>query len=245
MEAQKVGPYAPPENVGRVLAKVRQSGVRTLDTDFLSQLGIHVAMAPRTIRALEFLGFTDKAGVPAPLLQQYYAAATEDDAKALLANAIKSSYEIVWRAASPEAESREKIEQAFRLMEPAGQRNRMVTLFLGLCRLAGISVKDPPSSRPGGTNQSRPPRTQQTKPSKNGTETIAPVVIEPPLPSKNGVGNEVLFHPSIDAYLRAIRVLTEGDGWDQETRDRVVRGFETQLDLFLPVKKEASGARNA
>lgn len=234
---QKAGPYAPPENIGRILSKVRQSGVRKLDTEFLSQLGIHVAMAPRSIRTLEFLGFTDKDGNPEPLLQQYYAAGSDEDAQALLANSIKSSYAIIFRAANPEVEGREKVEQAFRLMEPAGQRTRMVTLFLGLCKLAGMEIKDPPSGRAA---RSVTPRSPKPKTDKNKTTDPTPPSPSPVPISVSHRHDQVLFHPSIDAFLRSIRGLIESDSWNAEARERVLKGFETQLDLFLPVKSDSS-----
>jgi len=43
-------------------------------------------------------------------------------------------------------------------MKPQGQWERMVTLFLGLCRAAGMDVKDAPPQRPGRLDSPREPR---------------------------------------------------------------------------------------
>jgi hypothetical protein len=62
------------------------------------------------------------------------------------------------------------------------------------------------------------------------TGQTPPVV--PPTPPRQG---DVLFHPSIDAFLRAARTITEGDRWTQTARDGFIAAFTNQLDLFLPV----------
>ena len=54
METQdSFAPYAPVENVLRVLNKARAGALRgVIDTNYLIQLGINDSMAPRAIRAL-------------------------------------------------------------------------------------------------------------------------------------------------------------------------------------------------
>jgi hypothetical protein len=144
-------PYAAPENVVRVLDRVHKNGLRgKLDPAFLGQLGITENLVPRTLRALEFLGFTkeDEEGAATPLLEQYVVSG-EEDGKALLAEALRKSYESIFRAVDPERDSRDKINTAFKVMRPQSQWNRMVTFFLGMCRAAGMNVLEPPKERPG------------------------------------------------------------------------------------------------
>jgi len=146
-----LAPYAPPENVIRVLERVHKNGLRgKVDADFLGQLGIGAGMTNRTIRALEFLGLTqvEDEGAPTPLLEQYIVSG-EAEAEALIGEAIRKSYEIIFRAVDPAVDDRNRIHTAFKLMKPQGQWVRMVTLFLGLCQAAGMAVKEPPSNRPG------------------------------------------------------------------------------------------------
>ncbi len=153
-------PYAPPENVLRVLDRVHRSGLRgKIDVDFLGQLGIGDGMVTRTLRALEFLGFTQAGdeGAPTPLLEQYIVSG-ESDAQALLAEAIRKSYDAIFRAVDPISDDRAKVQTAFKVMKPQGQWARMTTLFLGLCQAAGIPVKDAPFSRPGKDQATQPNR---------------------------------------------------------------------------------------
>jgi len=190
------GPYAPPENVTRILSRVRQSGIRKLDTAYLGQLGMNEAMAPRSLRALQFLGFIDKTGAPLQTLADYYAATSDEAACELFAAAIRSSYEVIFRAVNPASDGREKIEQAFRVMAPPGQRNRMVTLFLGLCRQAGLPVLEPPSDRPATKVVNRISR---SKPVEKGVPISEPraantSIHEPvrPQPSSNNLLEKLL-----------------------------------------------------
>ncbi len=99
---------------------------------------------------MEFLGFTnpEDEGVPTPLLEQYVVSG-EDDARALLQEAVRTAYSRIFPAANPETDSREKIHTAFKIMRPQSQWKRMVTFFLILSKAAGIDVKEPPKDRPG------------------------------------------------------------------------------------------------
>jgi len=165
-DAASFAPYASPENVLRVLDRVHKNGLRgKVDADFLGQLGIGDGMVNRTIRALEFLGFTkpDEEGEPTSLLEQYIVS-SDEDAQALLREAVASSYDLIFRAVHPETADRTAIHTAFKPMKPQGQWTRMVTLFLGLCKAAGMTVKDPPNNRPGKTEGSRVLRRDPSKP---------------------------------------------------------------------------------
>src|ERR1700722_15507793 len=115
-------PYAPPENVLRVLERVHKNGLRgKVDADFLGQLGIGESMTARTIRALEFLGFTraEDEGASTSLLEQYIVS-SDVDAQALLAEAIRKSYEIIFRAVNPGEGDGAHSDAAYKLMEPQG-----------------------------------------------------------------------------------------------------------------------------
>jgi len=179
MTQENFAPYAAPENVLRVLEKVHKNGLRgKVDADFMTQLGINEGMIGRTQRALEFLGFTDPAdeGAQTPLLSQYIVSG-EEDAKALLQEAIRKSYEMVFRAVNPAHDDRAKIFTAFKTMKPQGQWDRMVTLFLGLCRAAGMPVLEPPLNRPGKveTSAERTARKAQKKQKAKSPITTPPV----------------------------------------------------------------------
>jgi len=153
----KAAPYAAPENVMRVLQKVRQTGLRgAVDTDYLRQLGINEGMISRTFGALQFLGFLDADGTPTTLLERFKVA-DDSEWQAILEEAIRSSYAEIFRAVDPSSDTRSRVLTAFKPMQPNKQWGRMTTLFLGLCEASGISVKEPPRNRPG---KGSPPATR-------------------------------------------------------------------------------------
>lgn len=174
-------PYAAPENIVRVLNRVRKGGVRRVDSDFLTQIGIGEGMVARTLRTLLFLGFTNEDGSLTQLFEDYVVA-SDAEAQAVLLGAIRRAYDVIFRAVDPATDDRSKIHTAFRTAQPSGQWGRMVTLFLGLCQAAGIAVKEPPSNRPGkdapkdkpkGTGARRPVTPARVQPSTSMNEAFA------------------------------------------------------------------------
>jgi hypothetical protein len=65
---------------------------------------------------------------------------------------VRTAYEADFERVKPDEDSQATIIQAFQMYEPRSQINRMVMLFLGLCRESGIPVLDAPRER-----QMRPP----------------------------------------------------------------------------------------
>jgi hypothetical protein len=180
--ADNQAPYASPENVERVLDRVQKSGLKgKIDTDFLTQLGINDTMIPRTLRALEFLGLIENDGTATATLNQFIVS-DEEGGKAVLREALQTAYAMIFRAANPESDDRPKIFNAFRMMKPQGQWDRMTTLFLGMCRYAGIQVKEPPPNRAAkGEKRERKPQTSR-KDGKTGTAHTPPPLALPPPP---------------------------------------------------------------
>jgi hypothetical protein len=60
-------------------------------------------------------------------------------------------------------------------MKPQSQWDRMTTLFLGLCRLAGMNVKEPPNERPGKDGPKTPRKRAATTARVVGPVTVTPV----------------------------------------------------------------------
>jgi hypothetical protein len=155
----KLAPYAPPENVLRVFERIRKAGLPPkINSDYLRQLGVTEAIIPRASRALEFLGLT-RDGIPSDIAERI-AVVPEAEWPAEFQGVLRTAYDEVFRVIDPETATRKAVDDAFRPMKPSGQRNRMVTLFLGLCQAAGFAVKEPPYQRPG---QGQPKREKVVK----------------------------------------------------------------------------------
>jgi hypothetical protein len=232
MDAQEnFAPYAPTENVLRVLGKVRSSGLRgAVNSEFLIQLGINDSMAPRTIRALEFLGFVAVDGSATPKLEQYVVAG-DGEAQALLLQAVVDSYAMIFRAVDPVQDPRAKVFNAFRTMKPQGQWDRMTTLFLGLCRAAGMDVKDAPPNRAARSEGSRD-RPQRTVQSRGRRPDPRPQVGEANVQphSPNGATRQPL-DPALQSFVEKVR--------DLETLADLEEWYGAFRTVFQYVKKLA------
>jgi hypothetical protein len=159
--------------------------------------------------------------------------ASSDEYQPMLAQLIKAAYEPIFVSHDPATATDIDLNNAFKLYDPAGQRTNMIGLFLALCREAGIAPDVPTRGRPAGITRKPKDGLPQPKTSPK-VPLVEPVAAIQPTTAK-----EVLFHPAVDAFLREARKLTEGEGWNKAARDRVVQGFTTQLDLFLPTKDSA------
>lgn len=159
LAARPTGPYAPVKNVLDVVHRLRDRGVPIpLTVESIQNIGIPTGNAPRTLQAIKLLGLVDAKGQlaePAERIRR----ATTDEYPGLLAEIIRAAYVPVFQVVDPAEDGEVKIADAFRQYDPAGQRERMVTLFLGLCEEAGIVQKaERQSQRPASPRRERPPR---------------------------------------------------------------------------------------
>ena len=147
------GPYAPVRNVLDVVHRLRDRGVpNPLTAESLTSIGVPDGNAPRTLQALKFLNIVDsKGGItePAERLRR----ASTDEYPTLLAEMIRAAYVPVFQLVDPAQDDEIKVADAFRQYDPAGQRDKMVTLFMGLCEEAHLV--QPSEKRPARTT---PPR---------------------------------------------------------------------------------------
>jgi hypothetical protein len=149
-------PYAPAANVVAVLERVRRVNLPdVVDTDLLRIAGVSEGAMTRVVYALRFLRLTEANGRPSDRLRAI-ARAPEEDWRDLLAGVIREAYASDFARLDPGQDTQPRIVSAFKRYEPRSQTERMVMLFLGLCRAAGIPVLDAPrerqmQARPGGS----------------------------------------------------------------------------------------------
>jgi hypothetical protein len=147
--------------------------------------------------------------------------AKEPDMQELMAAWIRSAYSEVLAFVDPN-DPETAIRDAFRPYNPVGQQPRMVSLFLGLCRAAGLcSTTATPESRP--RSSARKATTTSPKPSRqkqSGADQPAPSLLDRvPAPIAGLLG----------ALPQA------GQGWTQAERDKFATTFGTVLDFCYPV----------
>jgi len=203
----KTAPYAAPENVLRVLQRVRQTGLKgRIDSDYLRQLGINEGMISRTLGTLEHLGFIAEDGSPTTLLDRFKVTG-EDEWQAVLQEAIRASYATIFRAVDPASDDRNKVLTAFKPMQPNGQWVRMTTLFLGLCEASGIPVKEPPRNRPG---KGAPTKAKESGSNGRVQHRRTAILALPPAPERRPLDPTL---SSMVARLPEIEDIDELDQW--------------------------------
>jgi hypothetical protein len=154
-------PYAPPSNVIAVVQRARSRNLRDrIDSDFMRLAGVPDRAHNRVAVALRFLGLIDEGRRPTDTLKAL-SAAREEEYRDLLSATIRNAYqEDFERGVDPAEDTHATIVDAFKPYEPRSQTDRMVMLFLGLCREAGIPVSEAPRERrmksPAGPRPARP-----------------------------------------------------------------------------------------
>jgi hypothetical protein len=180
-----IAPYAPLGNVLTVIRRLRERGIPVPVTkDTLTVLGIPEGNAPRTLQALKLLGLVAEDGglsAPAERLRR----ASTDEYPETLAEVIREAYAPVFAVVDPATDTEVRVSDAFRQFDPATQRGRMVTLFLGLCAEAGIApVQRTPRASREASGRRSPARSNPARPSRASAQTIGPRAI----PSGEAVG---------------------------------------------------------
>lgn len=149
-------PYAAPSNVISVIQRVRTRNMPSkIDEQFLDIAGVSANVYGRVFDALRFLDLIDEDGRPTDRLVAL-GAATDEEYPDLLATVVRSAYVEDFDKIDPGQDPQPKIVGAFRPYQPKSQTSRMVMLFLGLCREAGIPVLDAPRERSMRTSTPKP-----------------------------------------------------------------------------------------
>jgi Family of unknown function (DUF5343) len=146
-------PYAPPGTVIHVLRFYRTREVpERLSDKTLGQIGVKDSVQLMVRRGLEFLGLVAKDGTTTEKLRGLRFA-SNDDYPHVLRDVLTAAYAGIFEVADPATATRLQLGNAFRPYSPASQHDRMITLFLGLCREAGVSVPEPPKETAPTTKQ--------------------------------------------------------------------------------------------
>ncbi len=243
-ETERFAPYAPAVAVLGVIRRLRDRNLPDpLTPEELTRIGVSEGNTHRTLRALRFLGLVDDDGRRTASFDRLGRATTHEYPE-LLGEVVRKAYKKVFEAVDPATATDIELHNAFRGIEPRGQRDRMVALFQGLCREAEIISGGPPEFvqrkrptpiRPPQPRRQEPePRSEATERPTNGATSSAQEAFRPFFapapPPKPTVDYSVL-----DALLRQL----PADGrWTQGRRDRWLKAVEVNLDLLIEVVDE-------
>jgi hypothetical protein len=211
-----------------VIDRFRARGLSDpLTTTTLEQIGIKPSTTSFTLRTLVFLGLIDESGNITPAFHQLRQA-PENDYPNSLAEIIRKAYLRVFTVADPATDDGGKITDAFRVYEPANQREKMIRLFMGLCEKAGIV---PPGSV---RQQKSTPRRGITRNNPNAQHPKQETPAAPP-PSPPTSSHDAL-HLSLEGLVNDLP--NRGKNWTQTERERWLAAFTYSLDYAYPAKEE-------
>lgn len=163
-------PYGPVSNLKTIFDTWRDRSMpEQIDKDWLERAGISANLAPKNLQALRFLGLIDADGYTTAVATRLRGAAAEEY-PSVLEEIVRKAYRPIFELRNPSEDSRNRVEDAFRKLEPQAQRGRMVACFLGLCAMALIPLKEAPPVREISTRVSGRVR---PKVMRNVTDTIS------------------------------------------------------------------------
>jgi hypothetical protein len=217
------GPYAPTLSVMSVIHAFRKAHPATPFTvDNLQLVGVSASLAPRVLQALKLLDLTDEQGEPTAAMH----ALRDADRKEFpsrLAEVVRAAYAEVFAYRDPVTSTPDDIGEIFRFYRPPSMQPRMLRLFYGLCREAGIVAEVPEISNAegGGGMRAGAPRTRASK--RTGeppqAQPSAPLPPTPQLPAATSL--EGMKARYVEVLLG--RLETADGGFDADLADRIER----------------------
>jgi hypothetical protein len=250
IEIEGTAPYAPAENVLAVIRRFREKGLpEVLNTQELVRLGVAEGNTTRTLRALRFLGLLDMDGRRTPIFDRLARASTMEYPQ-LLGEILREAYKDVFTIVDPADTNAIELDDAFRNYEPQAQRDRMVRLFVGLCREANFVSGGPlePGHRVktginGKSTVIQPNRRARLANSKNklesdktnnqnmnaGTKTQMAFPWDEPPKVLSTLGEGYLLLTGL------LRQLPPERQWSQTHREQWLAAFTAMLDLMIKV----------
>lgn len=140
-------PYGPPSSVNAVLRRLHGKNIpERITREVLRDTGVSANIVPRIFATLRFLKLTDHNDRPTDSLRAL-ASSTNPGYKRFLEKTVRDAYKEVFEEIDPGGALQDQIEEVFGRYSPTSQHSRQVTLFLGLCKEAGIQTLDPPRER--------------------------------------------------------------------------------------------------
>lgn len=246
-EILETAPYAPPANVVDVLHHVRKRGLPdTLTQRVLASIGIPDGNVSRTLAAFRFLKLIEEENGECTATFQRLARATDEEYPEQLAQVIREAYKTVFTYVDPADDDTIKLNNVFRQhYNPQAQRTRMVTLFLGLCREAGIvsgslpeprlRTKRPPASKEHTVRQNKVPRMVQMPEVEQTSLFQAP-------PSPSLAQTRAAYIPDVDGYyamcMETLKRLPTDHKWTKGQRVRWLEAIRASVDLLVEVSDE-------
>lgn len=256
IEIDGTAPYAPADNVLVVIRRLRERGLpEILSTQELGRLGIPDGNTTRTLRTLRFLGLIDNEGQRTSTFNRLGRASTSEYPE-LLGEVLREAYQDVFKIVDPANSASTDIVDAFRHYQPQAQRERMVRLFMGLCREAGIIPGGPPEPRlrPKTSPNGKIAGASPGHGPRSGASRQVLAENQAPRAGDNSRGQLTLAWDELPSTLQTLgegyfllqgllRQLPPSRQWTQERRDQWLKALTAMLDFLIEVVEPGKEAQ--
>ena len=251
MELEKTVPYAPYANVLTIIRHARDKDLKEpVTSKMITTLGVPEGNATRTMQALRFLKLVDEEGY---LTESFklLGNAPSDEYPSLLEQVLRDAYPIVFNALKPATATDQQYVNAFRLYQPKAQRNRMIILFKGLCREAGLIPGGAPETltRPRVTmnksGKSSASANGARKPQSELKETLfeaEPEYVSTLQASQSETVTPITSTEEYAIMLGVLRKLPFADkAWTQAQREKWLKAVAANVDMLFELKDPRTG----
>ena len=246
MDLEQTVPYGPYANVLTIIRHARERDLKEpVTSKLITTLGVPEGNATRTIQALRFLNLLDEEGYLTESFKLLMNAPS-DEYPDLLEQILRDAYPVVFNALQPATATDQQYVNAFRLFQPKAQRNRMIVLFKGLCREAGLIPGGAPEvlNRPRvTTNKSgkssvsaNGDRRTQSEPKDTFFE-IEPVHVSSSQASQSKTVTPITSTEEYAIMLGVLRKLPFVEKkWTQVQRDKWLKAVAANVDMLFELK---------
>lgn len=233
-------PYAPYTSVLTVIRHMRKRDLKEpVTSQLITTIGVAEGNASRTIQALRFLDLLDEEGY---ITQNFKTIgnAPSNEYPELLEQTLREAYNHVFMVLDPATATDLQYENAFRYYQPKAQQQRMIMLFKGLCREAGLIAGGAPETTPR-------PRTTSPKPlapSQAGKKGVPksdthfqPEPYQVPTPPAVQAVSPVAASTQELAILQGLlnQLPFAKKKWTKPRRDKWVQAMTSAVDLLFEV----------
>lgn len=232
---ENFAPYTSIGNMLLILTRIRKGWVPSqIDKGEMVRVGITEGNANRTIAALEYLGLVNEDGKPTDTWKAIATSTTNDYPK-VLEGILRNSYPSIFELHHNPADATDiEIGNAFTKSEPLNQRDRMVSLFRGLCQEAGLIAGEPLTRERRSVTKPAPSKTT----SKNGDESK----VEPEKQKSRSDTFETI-NPSLKWYNDLATLMgrlpnPDNANWTQAEKQRWLTALQSMLDLLIETTDE-------
>lgn len=194
----------------------------------LVRVGVPESLARRTLQSLVLLDLLDQDGTPTQLFKDFRSTRGDDEYRTRLQEWLRGVYADVLQYADPSTDPHDRVTEAFRTYDPAGQRRGMASLLVGLWKYAGLPVKsDDVGARAPVGRSITVGGAKRKSPTRDRRQLLVEAIKPSTTLSVDGLP------PGLVGLLRQIPL--NGGPWTTKRRASFLQAFQAVLDFSVPV----------